>query len=70
MKKMENDPLVIFSEKCKACGICYALCPFGAIGSDELGKVIMIDKDKCTKCAICENHCPDYAIIVRREKND
>ncbi|NMA02056.1 MAG: 4Fe-4S binding protein [Clostridia bacterium] len=66
---MGNNPLEIFIEKCKACGICYTLCPRQAIGSDEQGKVIITEIDKCTKCGICENHCPDYAIIVRREKN-
>lgn len=66
---MENNSLDIFIEKCKACGICYALCPRQAIGGDEKGNVIITDIEKCNKCGICENHCPDYAIIVRREKN-
>jgi len=61
-------PLDINLKHCKACGICYAICPRKALAGDKLGKVYMSDPDKCTKCGICEAHCPDYVIFVRRDK--
>jgi len=33
-------------------------------------KVVMVDVDKCTQCGMCELRCPDYAIYLRRKKNE
>ncbi|MBC9783940.1 4Fe-4S binding protein [Heliobacterium chlorum] len=60
----QQMPIAINLSWCKACGICYALCPVKVLGPDELGKVTVIQANKCTHCKICENHCPDYAISV------
>ena len=49
---------------CKACGICYGLCPRSVLDKDELGKVIVKNEDNCTRCRICEDHCPDYCIRI------
>ncbi|MZP30178.1 4Fe-4S dicluster domain-containing protein [Heliobacterium undosum] len=61
---VEQAPVQINLAWCKACGICYALCPTKALGADELGKATLVQPKKCTKCKICENHCPDFAISV------
>ncbi|MGI6226757.1 MAG: 4Fe-4S binding protein [Peptococcales bacterium] len=65
---MVDKPLDIDQKLCKACGICYTICPKKAILGDEKGKVFLVNPDLCSRCGICESHCPDYAIFVRREK--
>lgn len=62
----KKKPLEIVYSQCKACGICYKICPTGAIQGDDLGKVVLAEPDKCIKCGICELHCPDYVITVVR----
>lgn len=66
---MSERPIIITLELCKACGICYRLCPTGAIVSNEKGEVVLQHPEKCIKCGMCEDHCPDYAIMVRRDNN-
>ncbi len=66
---MNEKPIIINLEWCKACGICYRLCPTGAIGGNEKGEVVLQHPEKCIKCGMCEDHCPDYAIKVRREED-
>lgn len=66
---MSDKPVIINLELCKACGICYRLCPTGTIAGDEKGEVILQHPEKCIKCGMCEDHCPDYAITVWREED-
>jgi 2-oxoglutarate ferredoxin oxidoreductase subunit delta len=60
----------IYDKWCKACGICYELCPRGVLTSDKAGKPVVTNPDACTACTICEMLCPDMAITVyKKEKN-
>ncbi len=59
-----SDMLVIYQKWCKACGICYDLCPQGTLAPDREGKVYIKYPETCTGCKICELHCPDFAILV------
>ncbi len=59
-----SDMLVIYQKWCKACGICYELCPQGTLAPDNVGKVYIKYPETCTGCKICELHCPDFAIMV------
>lgn len=63
-KPRRSDMLVIYQKWCKACGICYELCPQGTLAADLEGKVYIQFPDTCTGCKICERHCPDFAIMV------
>ncbi len=63
-RSRRSDMLVIYQKWCKACGICYELCPQGTIAADEEGKVYIKYPETCTGCKICEFHCPDFAILV------
>jgi 2-oxoglutarate ferredoxin oxidoreductase subunit delta len=63
-KLRRSDMLVVYQKWCKACGICYDLCPQGTLDADEEGKVYLKFPETCTGCKICELHCPDFAILV------
>lgn len=49
---------------CKACGICYGLCPKGVLKADSEGKPAVVAADACIFCKLCEFRCPDFAIRV------
>ena len=53
---------IVDEEECVGCGLCYDVCPAGAISIDGTAK---IDADKCTACLACVRQCPQGAIAVR-----
>jgi 2-oxoglutarate ferredoxin oxidoreductase subunit delta len=65
-KKKEEPKIDIFRAWCKACGICVAFCPTGALAKDEAGYPYVKDIEKCINCGWCEIRCPDFAITVER----
>jgi 2-oxoglutarate ferredoxin oxidoreductase subunit delta len=73
-KKKKEDPKIdIYKAWCKACGICVAFCPTGALAKDEAGNPYVKDIKKCISCGWCEIRCPDFAIRVEqkaKEKDD
>jgi len=50
-------------KKCIQCGMCFALCPDGAIKIKDK-KIVGVDKKICKKCGICVNHCPVKALEI------
>lgn len=52
------------SSYCKACGLCYGLCPKQVLAPDHEGKPTVADADSCILCKLCELRCPDFAIRV------
>ena len=65
-KKKEEPKIDIFKAWCKACGICVAFCPTGALAKDEAGNPYVQDIEKCINCGWCEIRCPDFAITVEK----
>ena len=64
-KKKKDEPKIdIYKAWCKACGICVAFCPTGALAKDEAGNPYVKDIGKCIGCGWCEIRCPDFAITV------
>ncbi len=63
-KKKEAPKIDIYKAWCKACGICVAFCPTGALASDESSYPYVKDIEKCINCGWCEIRCPDFAITV------
>jgi ferredoxin len=53
---------VVDEEECAGCGICYDVCPQGAISMYITEK---IDSSKCTACLECVNRCPRGAIAIK-----
>ena len=70
VKKAKEAPNIdIYRAWCKACGICTAFCPAGALARDEAGYPYVKEPEKCVNCGWCEMHCPDFAITVELKKN-
>jgi 2-oxoglutarate ferredoxin oxidoreductase subunit delta len=66
-KKREEAKIDIYRAWCKACGICVAFCPTGALAKDESGYPYVKDIGKCIRCGWCEIRCPDFAITVEQK---
>lgn len=58
------------SNACKACGICFAICPKGVYVEDAAKKAVAVNAEACIGCLLCEIHCPDFAIEVEALKNE
>lgn len=50
-----HKELMLFHDRCTACGSCVKRCPEG-VNSIMDGKLVM-DRDKCTACGICTDWC-------------
>lgn len=61
--------IYINKDWCKGCELCIDSCPRGVLGK-ELMTAVVINEEKCVNCGVCEDICPDFAIHVRREKNE
>ncbi|MFY9114288.1 MAG: NADH-ubiquinone oxidoreductase-F iron-sulfur binding region domain-containing protein [Dethiobacteria bacterium] len=48
----------IDKDKCRGCGLCFKVCPAGAI-SGEKKEPHVIDADLCNRCGICAEVCPE-----------
>lgn len=64
MSDVKTKKIEINYKWCKACGICYNLCPKGVYDKDQFGKVVIKNIEACIGCRICEDHCPDYCIKI------
>lgn len=60
------DAVVEINElRCRACGICYDLCPEHVLVAEPpLRKATVANIDACTGCRLCEWLCTDWAINV------
>lgn len=61
----DQRPL-INQEACKACDICYQVCPDSSILKDN--KVYSIDYLYCKGCGLCAYECPTRAITMTAEE--
>ena len=60
--------IFVYEAWCKACGICYELCPAGVLTCDKAGYPVVSNPDACTACYLCEALCPEMAITVYKER--
>ncbi len=62
---MSKFNVEINTKWCKACGICFAVCPKGVLTEDREGKAQATNQDSCIGCLNCVLHCPDFVIDVK-----
>ena len=55
---------VFLSEKCKQCGLCFAVCPDDSIPVNKEQKREDFNYDYCKGCGVCAKVCPFGAIIM------
>ncbi len=55
----------IDGEKCDGCGLCAAMCQFGAIRGNGAG--FAVDPRRCEGCKVCVVFCPAAAIRFRQK---
>jgi 2-oxoglutarate ferredoxin oxidoreductase subunit delta len=68
--KKQRGKVVIYGTWCKGCGLCVAFCPSGALALDDTGHPYVKNPDRCNACHWCDTHCPDFAIVVRRIRDE
>ena len=60
---------VYIEEKCKQCGLCFAVCSEDAIPVEKDLKRKDFDLDYCKGCGVCAKVCPFGAIEMREEES-
>ena len=56
---------IFLSEKCKQCGLCFAVCPDDSIPVNKEQKREDFDYDYCKGCGVCAKVCPFGAIEMK-----
>lgn len=59
MTGLEENYMIINTEKCTTCGICVRDCPLGAI---RMKNRIPVFNDRCSRCGACVKFCPEKAL--------
>lgn len=55
---------------CSGCGICEAVCPYGAIAVNHDRKVSSVNEALCKGCGTCAAACPAGAVGQRGFRSD
>jgi len=72
-KYFEVDKIDFSSDKyidnnlCTNCGICYNVCPTGALSTDESRLKIIFSPSICIKCKICHDVCPEKCLHLEEK---
>ena len=56
---------IFLSDKCKQCGLCFAVCPDDAIPVTKEGTRTDFNYDYCKGCGVCAKVCPFKAIEMK-----
>jgi heterodisulfide reductase subunit A len=58
------------ADMCSGCGLCEAVCPFGAITIDREAMVAVVNEVLCKTCGACAVACYPGAIDVQGFSNE
>ncbi|MDY0041198.1 MAG: 4Fe-4S binding protein, partial [Desulforhabdus sp.] len=66
---MKVEPIVstlVDEEACRGCGLCVALCPYGAleIVRTEKGRKVRVIPVACKGCGVCAATCYQHALTI------
>ncbi|MBW1768390.1 MAG: CoB--CoM heterodisulfide reductase iron-sulfur subunit A family protein, partial [Deltaproteobacteria bacterium] len=68
-EKIEVEPIVanlINEDACRGCGLCVALCPYGAleVRQTEKGRKVHVIDVACKGCGVCAATCYQHALTI------
>lgn len=80
-RRLEGDPEAVLEastmpfitaksidkKSCTNCGICYHICPTGALLGEKFGGKIAFDFLKCVACNSCHDSCTEHCLHKRDE---
>lgn len=68
-KELLHEPTTVpvVEELCSGCGICVAMCPYGARALDPVEKVVKVNEVLCEGCGACAAACPSGAAQQRNQ---
>jgi len=71
-KELYHDPTIVGVDEdlCSGCGICVAVCPYGARELDLREKVVKVNEVLCEGCGACAAACPSGAAQQRNLKDE
>lgn len=58
------DSCVLFYDTCTRCHGCVAICPTGALQTEDNEETPIIEQLQCTGCGLCQEFCIDGGIII------
>ncbi|MCF8054600.1 MAG: FAD-dependent oxidoreductase, partial [Deltaproteobacteria bacterium] len=66
----EGKTAYVNKERCSACGLCEANCPFSAISVDEIERVAVVNAVLCKGCGVCTASCRMNAVDLNGFSNE
>lgn len=71
-KELLHEPTIVpvIEELCSGCGICVAVCPYGARALDPNTKIISVNEILCEGCGACAAACPSGAAQQRNQTDE
>jgi heterodisulfide reductase subunit A len=72
---MTVEPIVstlVDEDACRGCGLCVALCPYGAleIVRTEKGRKVQVIPVACKGCGVCAATCYQHALSINSYTDD
>lgn len=69
------EPIVsvlVNEDACRGCGLCVALCPYGAleIRHTEKGRKVHVIEVACKGCGVCASTCYQHALTINSFRDD
>jgi heterodisulfide reductase subunit A2 len=71
-RKLEISPITasVCEERCSGCKTCVSVCPYKAVGFDDIKEISNINELLCHGCGTCVAACPSGAIVGNHFTNE